>query len=514
MQIFINIKGIQLFIILITLVETFCYRYTLPGDANWPNASYFLELKTRINGNVIIRGQKDYKPFTWNRITNTPKPAVIVQPTSASDVIEALKFAQLYNIRISVSSTGHHQGVRNLVDNSVHIDMSNMKSKSIDLEKKTLTLEPGNRFSDIRPWVSARSNNRLVALGGADPGVGIYGWTIGGGHGFFTRAYGLGVDALLSIDLVLANLTVITASETQNYDLFRSLRGSGGSAYGIAVSLTVKLYDDPGKISIFTGLYYLNSQTSEMFANWLIKAPNKSSAYFLPNHAGSKKDVLIAAYCWENYSTCKEILSQLQKNCLKNSYIKCVPEIDKYNNYYDFFKSLESDRSGVVSFASTALNESNIVQGLSEIVQFLNENDYTGCSGNAVLGGASAQMDIDQTKTSVAPEMRTSLMAITCYASNSDKDGVDIRKYQALKMVALSETILKKYSKWVYWNEPQHTYPSEDWKERFYFTIETRIKVHGYLTENSFKCPWLFKQEFTVFGIERKKILSCTININ
>jgi hypothetical protein len=52
-----------------------------------------------------------------------------------------------------------------------------------------------------------------------------------------TRIYGLGVDALLSIDLVLSNFTIITESETQNHDLFRAIRGSGGSAYGIAISL-------------------------------------------------------------------------------------------------------------------------------------------------------------------------------------------------------------------------------------------------------------------------------------
>lgn len=54
----------------------------------------------------------------------------------------------------------------------------------------------------------------MIAVCGDDPGVGIYGWTAGGGHGRFTKLFGLGVDNLLSVNVVLANLTVVTASSS------------------------------------------------------------------------------------------------------------------------------------------------------------------------------------------------------------------------------------------------------------------------------------------------------------
>ena len=151
---------------------------------------------------------------------------------------------------------------------------------------------------------------KLVVLCGADPGVGIYGWTVGGGHGSLTRQYGLGVDALIRIDLVLANLTVVTASESQNQDLFRALRGSGGGAFGIAVSLTVRLYDDPGKISTFTGLYALSIDTATMFADWMINAPNEAKGYYLPQNYGDKETfVLISTTCIGNSSFCSTVFS-------------------------------------------------------------------------------------------------------------------------------------------------------------------------------------------------------------
>ena len=149
------------------------FPYSLPNDSNWPSLSDFETLKQSISGGVSIRGETEYNPHTWNRITNVPKPAVIVQPKTSQDVINALKFARRFNIRISVQSTGHHQDKRNIYDNSVHIDMSTMNSKSIDLAQQTLTVGPGNNFSQIEKYVAEQSNRTLVALCGGDPGVGI-----------------------------------------------------------------------------------------------------------------------------------------------------------------------------------------------------------------------------------------------------------------------------------------------------------------------------------------------------
>jgi len=236
----LNLK--YLILCYLTIIQIDCYPYTLPGDKNWPTLNNFTTLKSSITGKVMIRGNKDYNPHTWNLRSNLPKPAVIIQPQNSQDIITGLKFANQFNLRVSVQSTGHHQDIRNIYDNSVHIDMSTMNAKSIDIPNRRLTLGPGNNFSQIHKYVSAQTNSKLVALSGADPGVGIYGWTVGGGHGAMTRIYGLGVDALLSIDLILANYSIVTASSTQNVELFRALRGSGGGAYGIAISLTGILF--------------------------------------------------------------------------------------------------------------------------------------------------------------------------------------------------------------------------------------------------------------------------------
>jgi FAD/FMN-containing dehydrogenase len=330
------IKSFLILNILISLVlsqNNSYWPYTLPGYSSWPSYSVFQSLRSNISGSVIIKGDSNYSPHTWNTITNTPKPAVIVQPKNSNDIIVALKFAQEYNIRVSLQSTGHHQDHRNIQDNSILIDMSLMNSLSYDSAKKTLTSGPGNTFATIQTFVASQTNKQYVALGGADPSVGIYGWTVGGGHGALTRLYGLGVDALLSVDLVIANFTVITASSTQNQGLFRALRGSGGGAYGIAISLTVQLFPDPGTVSTFYGSYPLTTTISTMFANWMASAPNYASAYFIPNNYGTfGSSIVISAQCFSSSSTCSSILSALQTGCTSS----CSMSLNKYSSYYDF----------------------------------------------------------------------------------------------------------------------------------------------------------------------------------
>ena len=42
---------------------------------------------------------------------------------------------------------------------------------------------------------------------------------------------------------------------------------------------------------------------------------------------------------------------------------------------------------------------------------------------------------------------------------------------QVILMDNLAENVFKKYSSWVYWNEPQHNFPKYDWKQRFNIEI-------------------------------------------
>lgn len=72
--------------------------------------------------------------------------------------------------------------------------------------------------------------------------VGIVGATLGAGVGNLQGLHGLLIDSLLSVRLVTATGKIITASATENSDLFWGIRGAGYD-FGIVTSATYRVYD-------------------------------------------------------------------------------------------------------------------------------------------------------------------------------------------------------------------------------------------------------------------------------
>ncbi len=73
----------------------------------------------------------------------------------------------------------------------------------------------------------------------------MVGWAIGGGHGPLVPGFGLGVDNILEVDIVLANGSLETVNAKNMPDLFFAIRGGGGSTWGIITAITYKAHKLP-----------------------------------------------------------------------------------------------------------------------------------------------------------------------------------------------------------------------------------------------------------------------------
>ena len=197
------------------------------------------ELRTALKGQVIVPGDADYD--TARKIHNgmiDKRPALIARCTGVADVMAALAFSLKHDVPIAVRGGGHNVAGKAMIDDGVVIDLSGMKGMRVDPVNRIAHAQAGLTWGEFDRETQSFG---LATTGGAVSSTGIAGLTLGGGIGWLQRQHGLACDNLLSADVVTADGLFLTASETENAELFWGLRGGGGN-FGIVTSFEYRLH--------------------------------------------------------------------------------------------------------------------------------------------------------------------------------------------------------------------------------------------------------------------------------
>jgi FAD/FMN-containing dehydrogenase len=196
-------------------------------------------LRSSLRGSLLIEGDVGYEEGRklFNAMIDK-HPAAIARCRDVTDVITAVKFGRELGLEVAVRSGGHNGPGFGSVDGGLVIDLSLMRGVRVDPSNRTAQVAGGSLQGDL--------DHAGYAFGLATPtGIisttGIGGLTLGGGHGYLTRKYGLAIDNLLAADVVLANGKFVTASPTKNSDLFWAIRGGGGN-FGVITSFAFRLH--------------------------------------------------------------------------------------------------------------------------------------------------------------------------------------------------------------------------------------------------------------------------------
>jgi hypothetical protein len=191
------------------------------------------ELATALRGVLIRPGHADYDQAraVYNGMIDR-HPAAVARCFDVTDVIACVNFAREHRIELAVRGGGHNAGGFGTWDDALVVDLSPMRSTTVDPVGHTVRVDGGCVWGDVDHATSAFG---MATPSGFLASTGVGGLTLGGGIGYLTRRFGLTVDNLLSADVVLADGTFVTASETSHPDLFWALRGGGGN-FGIVTS--------------------------------------------------------------------------------------------------------------------------------------------------------------------------------------------------------------------------------------------------------------------------------------
>src|ERR1700729_2670408 len=192
-----------------------------------------------LRGSVIQQGDAGYDDARklYNAMIDK-RPLLIARCADAADVIAAVNFGREAKLPIAIRGGGHNGPGFGSVDAGLVIDMSMMKGVRVDPKNRTVRVGPGCTTGDV--------DHATHAFGQAVPfGIisttGVAGLTLSGGHGYLGRQYGLASDNLMEADVVLADGSFVTTSETENADLLWGLRGGGGN-FGVVTSFVFRTH--------------------------------------------------------------------------------------------------------------------------------------------------------------------------------------------------------------------------------------------------------------------------------
>jgi len=198
----------------------------------------FDQLVQSLRGELILPDHPEYDAArrVYNGMIDR-HPAAIARCRDAADVRACVEFARDRSIELAIRGGAHNAGGLGVWDDALVIDLSAMRSVTLSPIDGTVRVDPGCTWADV--------DHATVAFGLAVPAgfvgsTGVSGLTLGGGvSGYLGRRYGLTVDNLVSADVVLADGSFVTASESSHPELFWALRGGGGN-FGVVTSFTFR----------------------------------------------------------------------------------------------------------------------------------------------------------------------------------------------------------------------------------------------------------------------------------
>lgn len=236
------------------------------------------------------------------------RPMLIAQCVDSGDVITAVNFGREHGLAVAVRGGGHNGPGFASVDNGLVIDLSMMKGVRVDPKAQTVRVGPGCTTGDV--------DHATHAFGQAVPfGIisttGVGGLTLSGGHGYLSRQYGLAIDSLIEADVVLADGSFVTASETENSDLMWALRGGGGN-FGVVTSFLFRthparmlyggpiIFDLSHAETVMRWYRAFQDGAPQDFYIWLGLQSVPPGDPFPREHWGKKMCVLLVAHNGEN----------------------------------------------------------------------------------------------------------------------------------------------------------------------------------------------------------------------
>ena len=261
------------------------------------NDAAIAAFRASLRGELIGPGDAGYDAArkVYNAMIER-RPRLIARCADVADVMAAVNFGREQKLLVAIRGGGHNAGGLGVCDDGLVIDLSRMNYVRVDPKKKTVQVGGGALWRDVDHATHAFG---LAVPSGIISTTGVAGLTLGGGMGYLTRRYGLTIDNLLAVEIVLADGQFVTASAKENSDLFWAVRGGGGN-FGVVTSF---LFKGQPVHTVYGGpMFWPLEDAAEMmrwYRSFIVKAPDEVYGFFafltvppgppFPEHLHNKK---------------------------------------------------------------------------------------------------------------------------------------------------------------------------------------------------------------------------------
>src|SRR5690242_5527906 len=230
-----------------------------------------------ITGDIWLPGHSEYDK--QRRAINPaldPRPAAVVEACGVTDVQAVVRWARDEELTLAVQSIGH--GTHVAARGGLLLKTSRMAGVLVDPDRRVARVGAGATWGQV---LAAAAPFGLAPLSGSSPGVGVAGYTLGGGVGWLSRLHGFAADSLVRAALVAADGSLVVADREREPDLFWALRGGGGN-FGVVTGLELELFPVE---HVYAGTSYFDferaPETLARYGEWIAEAPDELSTAVL-----------------------------------------------------------------------------------------------------------------------------------------------------------------------------------------------------------------------------------------
>ena len=237
------------------------------------------QMQSQLSGQLFRPGDAGYDEARrlYNGMIDR-RPALIVRCANTADVVAAVNFGRDNGLTVAVRGGGHNGAGLGSVDDGLVIDLSAMRAVEVDPARREVRVQGGCVWNDVD---AATAPYGLAVPTGFLSSTGVGGLTLGGGVGYLTRRFGLTIDSLLEVEMVLADGRFVVANAEENPDLFWAVRGGGGN-FGVVTAFLFR--GQPAGPTVYGGpIFWPLEHAADVMRQWrdlILTGPEELNGWF------------------------------------------------------------------------------------------------------------------------------------------------------------------------------------------------------------------------------------------